>query len=127
MTNDDSILAHKVVDELVYGEWIISVSIGHGLQKRMKVRTVLFPTPVAPMTLNIKKKKNWERALRKKVDSDARYNNVILRPFFHQNIAPFYLFFPLSHLASSMTVAVDEWQFLMDAFIIVVGSFEVEL
>ena len=74
-----------------------------------------------------KKKKNWEPAFRKKVDSDARYNNVILRPFFHQNIAPFYLFLPLSHLASSMTVAVNESQFLVDAFIIVVGSFEVEL
>ena len=110
MTNDDGMLAHKIVDELVQVEWIISISIGQGPQKRMKVRTVLFPTPVAPITLKIQRK-NWERAPRKKVNSDARYNDVILRPFFHQNIVPFDLSLPLSHLVSSMTVAVDKWQF----------------
>ena len=48
----------------------------------------------------------------KKFSSDARYNDVIFRPFY-QGIAPFDLFRPLSH--SSMTVAVDERQFPVEA------------
>ena len=56
MTNGDGVLVHKVVNELVRVEGIISISIGRGLQKRMKVPTVLFPTPVAPITLKIKRK-----------------------------------------------------------------------
>ena len=58
--------------------------------------------------------------LEKKVNSDARYNDVILRPS-DQNIAWFGLSLPLSH--SSITVGVDEWQSLVEAFPIVVGFF----
>jgi hypothetical protein len=53
---------------------------------------------------NQKIKKNESMLIAKKVNSDARYNDVILRPF-HQNIAPFDLSLPLSH--SSKTVAVQ--------------------
>ena len=86
-----------------------------------------FPDTCSPHNAKNPKKKKLSVLPEKKVNSDAWYNDVILCPFFHQNIAPFDLFLPLSHLASSMTVAVDEWQFLVDACIIVVGSFEVEL
>ena len=122
MTDDDGVFAHKVVDELVQVEYIISISIGHGLQKRMKVCTVLFPTPVRPITLKSKKKKHESMFSEKKVNSDTRYDDVIFRPF-HKNIAPFDLSLPLSH--SSRTVApVDEWLFAVEAFIILdEGSF----
>jgi len=36
--------------------------------------------------------------LEKKVNSDARYNDVIFRPFYH-SIAPFDLSLPLSHFS----------------------------
>ena len=65
MTDDDGIFAHKVVDELVQVGYIVSISIGHGLQKRMKVCTVLFPTPAGPITL--KSKKNESMFLEKRL------------------------------------------------------------
>jgi len=52
-------------------------------------------------THNAKNQKNQKiesMLLEKKVNSDARYNDVIFRPFYH-SIAPFDLSLPLSHFS----------------------------